>query len=375
MKFRDRPKTSSGHTGILHGAELVRFCAAIGVAIFHYIHFQYSGLESTDLDYKAQPIYPLLAPFYSFGGLGVPLFWALSGLVFFHVYVLQPTQAFSLKEFWINRASRLLPLHWMALAATLALQAASAIRLGSPQIYPLGTPFDLVANAFLASHWFAGWGGQVLNGPVWSVSVEVIVYLFFSITLFFWGLSSKVFVGLLVLLFACLNFIAGEYWPVLEAANLFFLGGFALQAVRVAEGLRSKMLNFTLLWVASLVSLVGHAGTFAIFEADLVRALFYLFLPLILAFATREKVGPKLGLELTRRLGSLTYGIYLLHVPVQLLLILLSREVLGQVPFEQPAFLIIYLAGLILMADLAFRKFELPAKVRIREAFYPKRWS
>ena len=74
------------------------------------------------------------------------------------------------------------PLHLLTLAAVMVLQLVNMRVFGRTLIYPMGGPFEFVRQLFLTS----GWGPHsvfTFNGPVWSVSAEVLVYVFFWLLL------------------------------------------------------------------------------------------------------------------------------------------------------------------------------------------------
>ena len=75
----------------IYSLELLRFFSAISVLFWHYQHFWVEGTtEGTNIispvSASDQPLYNLLSFFYYKGYLGVTVFWAISGFIFFHVY-------------------------------------------------------------------------------------------------------------------------------------------------------------------------------------------------------------------------------------------------------------------------------------------------
>lgn len=77
--------TAAGDKSLL-GLELLRFACAISVLLWHYNHFYVVGAAHQGFSVTAQPLYGLLKPFYEAGWLGVQVFWALSGFIFFWKY-------------------------------------------------------------------------------------------------------------------------------------------------------------------------------------------------------------------------------------------------------------------------------------------------
>lgn len=358
---------------LLPGVELARFVAALGVVVFHYVHFQYDGTSSQSLNYRGQPFYVLLAPMYSFGGLGVPLFWALSGVVFFHVYSKVLDEKGWAKRFWVARFSRLVPLHWLTLIIVIILQGKYFNSTGSNFVYPDTDWVGLFGNALLASHWVSGYSGQTYNGPIWSVSVELACYI-----LFFVLLTLKVKMNLRTALTvasmsAFVAFLLGADWALAQAAFLFFAGGatYSLRKSNLRWGW--KMLILTSVgFLALMVRMLTHSEN-NLAEVGWVTGMFYLVLPLIMfILAAKPKVTSKRvtnAAVTAARLGNLTYGMYLWHFPVQLGAVTTLTGLGMEIPFDSPAFFIFYLTAVLVLSAVGYKFFELPAKQYIRRTF------
>ena len=68
-------------------------------------------------------------------------------------------------------------------------------------------------------------------------------------------------------------------------------------------------------------------------------------------------------------LGNLTYAVYMLHVSIQLSLMFVVKAVLGKSMADiavSPWFFLFYLAAVLLVAEVVYRYFELPEKLRLR---------
>ena len=107
---------------ILLGLELLRFISALAILIWHYQHF--AMLPNThNFEPQQQPFYNYLSFFYLNGAKAVYLFWVLSGYIFFYNYYTEiKTYKLTIYTFFIDRLSRLYPLHLFSLLVLLFLQ-------------------------------------------------------------------------------------------------------------------------------------------------------------------------------------------------------------------------------------------------------------
>lgn len=122
----------------LKGLEVLRFLLSISVVIFHYQHF-FHPFQTTPLKHLydgRQPFASLFSLIYEYGYYAVPVFWLISGLIFYKVYRERiEAQTISFKEYTLNRISRLYPLHLLTLILVLCLQALVYEQYGKYFIY------------------------------------------------------------------------------------------------------------------------------------------------------------------------------------------------------------------------------------------------
>jgi peptidoglycan/LPS O-acetylase OafA/YrhL len=116
---------------------------------------------------------------YDHGDLAVPAFWAISGYIFYWRYA-QPINSHrsGLADFSVRRFSRLYPLHFSTLLAVAALQYAYFSTHGTTFIYADNGAKAFGLQLLFASNWFS-WQGFSFNGPIWSVSAEILIYFVF----------------------------------------------------------------------------------------------------------------------------------------------------------------------------------------------------
>ena len=348
--------------------ELLRFFSALAVVITHYIHFFNPFLKDSNLmiyknylefEERYLPFYDLLENFYRFGYVGVYFFWLISGFVLAYTYLNSERCEITFRNFFINRFARLYPLHLLTLILVLIIQFFLKIETGSDQI--IDNSFYEGKNNFknFISHLFfiSGWIKESkfsYNFPIWSVSIEVVIYFlfFFSIRLLYqfkFILSFLLFIFFLCLDKSSVNLFFGS------CGRYFFSGVFLFILCE-----KIKNLNYILFLAIILLSL-NFIGNFKynVFFASLV----------LLAYFFDNKTDYNLSKNYSK-LGDLTYGSYLLHMPIQLLTILVfyKFELNGNI-FTNYYFLFIYLFLIFSAAYISFKFYENPAKIYLKNNF------
>mgnify|MGYP006168606019 CR=1 FL=1 len=190
MSAQNDVSRAQGAAPALLGLEVMRFVCALSVLLWHYQQFYVVGPVHADMvhDHGGQPWASWLAPFYGHGWLGVQAFWALSGFIFFWKYGQAVADGWvAAGRFAWLRFSRLYPLHLLTLLAMLPLIAWYRAQTGGQDyVYPHNTVENFVLQLFLASDW-AGRNEWSFNGPIWSISIEVLAYaVFFALSRLGW---------------------------------------------------------------------------------------------------------------------------------------------------------------------------------------------
>lgn len=346
----------------LAGVELLRFFSAFVVLVWHYQHFFYHGAWEPDTAAGLRPTLPLysaLSVVYDNGSLAVPVFWAISGFIFYWYYA-EPIRsgAINFSVFLVRRFSRLYPLHFATLLLVAVGQYVYFRSHHETFIYSWNKPIWFASQLLLASNWFTR-QPLTFNGPIWSVSIEVLVYLSFFAVAFRFG--SRIWVAaLFAAIFAlCSNLHSFVSPDVFSCGMYFFLGGVARQ-----------LYGQTLAMPAAVVAAIVAVAAVAIGRYPLDG-------PWLLVIAISSViVMTKLGQGVLRVpfrhlsfLGNATYASYLLHFPVQLLLVSIvdamgwTRDI-----FFSPFAFVAFLTGVVGISLLVHRHFEMPAQALIRAA-------
>ena len=349
----------------LAGIEVLRFVCAFAVLIWHYQHFFFVGLFDEAQGAAMRPAFPfyrLLRHLYEHGHWPVQIFWVVSGFIFYWTYA-GPIfeRRTSLGDFVTRRFSRLYPLHIVTLVLVATLQSLYFHSHGQSYIYGPNNTSAFFAQLFFASNWFA-WQPFTFNGPIWSISAEILIYGgFFCVVR---ALGSNVFAAITVSVLAWFIFrssIGNQLISenVFECATLFFTGGVAcwLSKHRYAIALAACALAIALgLLAAGIVE--SHFGA-AIFLAPCV----------VLAFVWLGQSKMGVVMRPFASLGNATYSSYLIHFPIQLAVVITTDALgLSRSLFASPVAFLAYLATVTASALLVYRLFEAPAQNRIRAA-------
>jgi len=330
--------------------DALRGIAALSVVVWHWQHFYPQG--AMPFHRAEQPYFWLLLPLYREGPRAVDLFFCLSGFVFHWLYGQDiARRAISGREFFLRRFSRLYPLHF----ATLIFVAAAFLAFG-PHIYQ-SDAYHFGLNVLLASS-IGFEKGYSFNGPSWSVSVEMLLYAVFFVACRW--LPSR-------LLTCALGIAAGlALWnvhePVARGLVSFFAGGLVYLAFARMPRLGGAVLLrvVALLWLATLAQM--YAGFFETPSwVASAWTLGVLFPSSVLALALAETPGRRAAMPVAF-LGDISYSVYLLHFPLQLVAIDLHLPM--QNAAAMPAFFIV-----LLVAAAASRRYlERPAQSWLRGA-------
>ena len=348
--------------------EFLRLLTSLSVLLYHYRHFfnPYTTYSNNIFDETKinLPFYFILETFYNNGFYGVHMFYAISGFVFAHVY-LSLDKKTSSKEFFVNRFARLYPLHFATLILVTIMQLINILVYESTQIVPYNDIYHFILNLFFISSW--GFEhGHSFNAPIWSVSVEIFIYGIFFLLL---SLLRKFQILLAFLLsvillivakFEFLDKIFGSDYVAdnlfLECARLFFSGIFIYY---FSKKIKSKNILFPLSVFLIIISLIGN---FKIF----------LFCPSVLLFVVtaEEMVNSSKIRNFFTISGNLTYALYLLHVPIQLIILVLFKSLsVSDSIYLNEYFFIFFFFIMISSSYFCFKYYEKPMNKKIRLTF------
>lgn len=348
----------------LLGLEVVRFITALSVLFWHYQHFFYIAYKPTDFIKEQQPLYSLFSLFYDYGNYGVQVFWCISGFIFFWKYrEAIASKAITYKEFFVLRFSRLYPLHLFTLLLVLALQAIYFSQKDYFFVYQDNDVLHFIYQLFFASNW--GFEkGLTFNGPIWSISVEVLIYCFFFFILY--SISKSFLINIAILLMC----LAAKYFkvssPILTCLALFYIGGFAAIAYKYIQTIKyQKQILYSFI-CALLASPILIYLTSIYQHKDFPKLFLISYTPILLFVCAQNfNVSPVIQ-KTIEAAGNMTYSSYLIHFPLQLAITLCFLNTDQKMPYYSTVFFIGFICLTLVISYYIYRLFELPAQNYIR---------
>jgi peptidoglycan/LPS O-acetylase OafA/YrhL len=367
----DQPKIG-GHIPALDG---IRGLAILLVLVFHFTAF--AGYRP---EIALDRAYHLVA---TLGGVGVDLFFVLSGFLITGILLDAKGGAFYFRNFYMRRVLRIFPLYYGALVVFFViLPRLAPDNPGLQQV--LGEQawyWSYLANVRMA---IDGWPAFQPIGHFWSLAVEEQFYMVWPLVIFLFRRRTFLFVCAACVaasLFFRIAFWWAGYHPminVLTVNRMDALAWGALLAVcaRMPGGMArltrwappvaaitGAILAVAILWSGGWVPRIPFFQTFG-------RGLLSLFFAGILVIAITAPVRSPLGRFFNHRIlvffGIYSYGIYVIHHP----LILFARDagfsvrivptVLGS---YLPGQLLVHLAATsvcVVMALLSYHLYEEP---------------
>ena len=240
------------------------------------------------------------------GHFGVELFFIISGFVI----LMTIEQKQDLRAFVVSRTARLMP------AFLAALVLASAIYHLWP-MPPLESPTlrQFLANLTMAPSLF---GENSVDLPYWTLTYELLFYVYMAVLLRFRLLGSVEWLGLLAVAIGCLASLTVDMQLhrrtgivlLLDSGNFFVIG---ICLYRIYAGAARPITYLTLAFAAAVTAFGGGEHSFFA-PGDVYLALTTAFAALVW-FAT-SRHGRWLAWPPLVFLGKISYPLYLVHVAV-----------------------------------------------------------
>ncbi len=280
--------------------DLLRFCAAMSVVLFHYAFMGYYA--QGDVSVMA---YSPLAGLFKYGYLGVHFFFMISGFV-----ILMTASRASLRAFAISRIVRLYPAFWACCTMTFV----AIVFMG-------GSHFSASLHQYLVNMTMLGefFGARPIDGAYWSLFVEIKFYALVAVVL----IMRRIDQAQIFLILWLIVSIALELRPIGKLRYLLvvdysalFIAGAECYLIR-SQGLSpTKLAIIVLSWCLAVdQALKQRHALEAFFRAELstnaVAGIISIFYLVMLSVALRST--GLLAKKSWRLTGALTYPLYLLH--------------------------------------------------------------
>jgi peptidoglycan/LPS O-acetylase OafA/YrhL len=381
------PGRARAQLGALTG---LRFVAALGVVLYHYQAAFMWWNPVTGVPAARDPQTTVWARLAAGGALGVDCFFILSGFILAYTYVapgggLRGSRA----TFWVARLARIYPVYLVGLAL-------DALPFVWRPHHLAGVLTGALAQPSLLQAWVPSLGGwNTWNPPGWSLSVEAFFYLLFPFLLVglarrsrraLWAVAGASW-GLFAAFPAILPYLVAlwhrselswgldqilYYSPIVRLPEFTLGMALGLLYCRSGEWLWPRPIRVTREYAWDLVLLALAAAIVGLLLVPLpgrypVSALVApAFAAVIILLAYERGVIARL---LSRRaciwLGEVSYGIYILHVPLWAWLAWVAWAGFHLSP-AAPVLVPIYLASVLFAAGLSRRFVERPARTAIR---------
>lgn len=292
--------------------ESLRGIAAISVAFFHFnigSHFNNDFVRNA--------------------WLMVDFFFVLSGFVIALNYMDRIKTINDLSRFQIKRFLRLYPLHFLMLFTFLGIEFAKYIAenqfgmVANNRAFSINDLTAFIANLFLIQNWSLS--DLTYNYPSWSISAEFFTYAIFAILILV-SKANKIFlvtaltIGILTFGFS-LNEI-GMGTGNLTGGPLRCLYSFSIGALIfiIYSKVRSMNMSLTsmlpLLLIAVSIYIVSQYGTKKFEYVVLIPILFGITILSIALDNTESLLNKTLSRKWLVYLGTISYGIYMIHACV-----------------------------------------------------------
>lgn len=309
------------------------------------------------------------------GWIGVDLFFVLSGFLITGILLSNIESPTYYRRFYVRRAFRIFPLYYAFLAAVFLFLAlwqsgANLQRLNRDW----GSPWWFVV--YLANYVTAARGLPLFAalGPLWSLQIEEQFYCVFPFVVRHLRERLLYFLVTVIVLALAYRLLMFALWP--ENASLQYVGtiarsdalafGALVSWIRtfVLDADENRWLRFSpalLLPLAVMYALIGPAPSGAVARTLGYSANAVCFAALVWwGAANQDKTCTKfLRTRLLRWLGKISYGAYILQLPVQTALKLVMHIPTGNM-VRTPAQSLISTTATLLLAWLSWRFFETP---------------
>ena len=359
------------------GLEVLRFVLSFAVIIWHYQHFFYPFVPFShrELFFEKQPFFESLELFYSQGLYAVHIFWFISGLIFYLIYSERICAGkIKFNTYMLNRFSRLYPLHFVMLILVALLQHFYFAQNGNYFIYQENTVKNFVLNILFTQTW--GLNKFSFNGPTWSVSIEMLVYIIFFVLagVGFLRKGRGVIVTFIFLAFLKRYHLLFLTDDIVTCFYFFFAGCVFVYYYNIYQQNTRIQVTALATLIVTLIALLKATIIFPKVTEEITAGLdidillFSIIAVLSFLLLFNLKIFDRITTRSFQFIGNLTYSTYLVHFPIQLAIYIMLRPSAYSMFFSK-GFFVIYMCTVFVFGKLFYEFFELPIQKIIRNKF------
>lgn len=346
------PQGLMRENGTMHSIQLLRAIAALLVVLYH-------GQLAISTRF-ARPAFPFETYLFSFGAVGVHIFFVISGFIM--VYTMRVDQKFVAREFLRKRILRIYPIYWVCIALYILVHflLERPYLLSGPEIFGALALFPDDASAVI--------------GPAWTLSFEMFFYICFGVAMKFGATRGLFMLGSVF----TLSIVAGIFFPAEDALGrlvtnsllLEFIAGAAIGWLLATGRLPRRggpgILLFALAMFAAGIA-VGHDRLPSVFMWGIPSTV------LVAGAVIWENAhGFKNEIRRLSHFGNSSYVLYLIHLLVITLTIALAAYV-PAIRMTEPAIAAVAIAGIsLLAAEELHVRIERPMTRWLNSLFRPR---
>ena len=246
---------------------------------------------------------------------------------------------------------------------------------GHYQIYKTNDTYHFILN-LIAIPFIGLQRDYSFNGPVWSVSIEVVSYVLFGTLMVYLSRVPKLIYAVTLISLVLFIFQKPRLSMYMYESILFFFIGvllFKLHQCKTSKIALISVVIFTSYLILKLLSIFQEEANFIeigfqIFNLNLIIP----FSLIILIVTLVEKHGGKTNrffASFCDWVGNLTYSMYLIHVPLQMIIMtaLDYLNIVTPTVASRGIFLLTFLIVLVAISHLSYRFFEKPLRSYIQK--------
>lgn len=332
----------------------LRFVAALSVVLFHLLAVAGATEGQAVWGRPANEVFGWAFKPASYGWVGVPLFFIISGFV-----ISMSSWGRTPAQFAASRFVRLYPAFWTCVLLT------ATMRYFYPQVFPTLGPRQTLLNLTMFAEPL---GGPRMDDVYWTLWVEMRFYLLFLGVIWI-GLNFQRAVGF-CLLWSVASVVTPQlHVPLLDTIVMptqshYFIAGIALFLMYKHGQHAVLWVIIALSWILSMFYWAGNVWQVRVGQPYWPAGVLVTACYVVLILLALHKLDWMRWRGLTT-LGATTYPLYLLHYVIGLTAIDLLYPRLGLPPV---VLVVIVIAALVLSAWLVHRLVERPLAPRLKRA-------